>query len=250
MASWFWASTSVSLNDERYKRSLGKGGISGQSAVWELRAPLDTSTKEKTKSFPYGLPELSEEEAEGRAPAVRGNSSLFSLYSCLAPAESAEPQGKCAGEPQLFGSNYGFAYIFRCYSEGIFVKGEEQNIFHVTSLIYNSYIFKHIVYGLPFVHLLWPHRHSGLPICLSPALSSGFSLVLWAPHVFSTMGFCSWVKVWFCVWSCGHFPEGLSAFELVHPYALFLFLLFPDGFGGVCVCVCGVLNAKSNKKKK
>lgn len=74
---------SESLNDERYKRSLGKGGISGQSAVWELRAPLDTSKKEKTQSFPYGLPELSEEEAEGRAPAVRGNSSLFSISAWL-----------------------------------------------------------------------------------------------------------------------------------------------------------------------
>lgn len=103
---------SVSLNDERYKRSLGKGDITGQWAVWELRAPLDTSKKEKTQSFAYGLPELSEEEAEGRAPVVRGSPSLFSLYSCLAPAESAEPQGKCAGEPQLFGSNYGFAHIF------------------------------------------------------------------------------------------------------------------------------------------
>lgn len=152
---------SVSLNDERYKRSLGKGDVTGQSAVWELRAPLDTSKKEKTQSFAYGLPELSEEEAGGRASAVRGSSSLFSLYSGLAPAEFAEPQGKCAGEPQLFGSNYGFAHIFGCCSEGIFVKGKEQNIFHVTSLIYNSYIFKHIVYRLPFVHLLWHHRHSG-----------------------------------------------------------------------------------------
>lgn len=99
--------------------------------------------------------------SQKRKLAVSGNFSLFSLYSCLAPAVSAEPQGRCAGEPQLFGSNHGFAYIFCSYSEGVFVKGEEQNIFHVTSLIYNSYIFKHIVYGLPFVHLPWPHRHSG-----------------------------------------------------------------------------------------
>ena len=69
---------SLSLNDETYKRSLGKGDISGQSAVWELRAPLDTSKKEKTQSFPYGLPELSEEEAGSQRK-------LFSVLSLFLP---------------------------------------------------------------------------------------------------------------------------------------------------------------------
>ena len=120
---------SVSLNDERYKRSLGKGDITGQSGVWELRAPLYTSKKEKTQSFAYGLPELSEEEAEGRAPAVRGSPSLFSLYSCRAPVESAEPQGKCAGEPQLFGSNYGFAHIFGCCLKAYLSRAKNRTYF-------------------------------------------------------------------------------------------------------------------------
>ena len=65
------------------------------------------------------------------------------------------------------------------------------------------------------------------------------------------MAFWSWVKISFCVWSCGHFSEGLPAFGLVNLYVLFLFLLFPNGFGGVCVCVfvC-VLNTKNKKKQK
>lgn len=174
---------------------------------------------------------------------------LFSvLYFCLAPAESAEPQGKCAGESQLFGSNYGFAYIFHCYSEGIFVKGEEQNIFHVTSLIYNSYIFKHSIWApictlalapqtfwvaylsfSSFIFRLLPGSMS--PTCLfnNGFLQLGQSLVLclklWAlPRRFV----CIWANTSLCLISLSFVP----------------WWFWRRG------CVCGGLNTKNKKKKK